>query len=166
MSRAVDRFAAAAADLGVDLRVTRYPAGTRTARDAAAAVGCELGQIVKSLVFVAGGRVVVALVSGADTVDTGRLGAAAGAGAGDARQARAEEVADATGFSIGGVPPFGHARKLETFLDRRLLDFEEVWAAAGAPDACFPIAPGELARLAEASVVDVAAGAGSGPTAS
>ena len=148
----------------MDLRVTRYPEGTRTARDAAAAVGCELAQIVKSLVFVAGGRVVVVLVSGADRVDTGRLGAAAGAG--DARQARAEEVADATGFSIGGVPPFGHTRKLETFLDRRLLDFEEVWAAAGAPDACFPIAPGELARLAEASVVDVAAGAVSGPTAS
>ena len=164
MSRAVDRFAAAAADLGVDLRVTRYPTGTRTARDAAAAVGCELAQIVKSLVFVAGGRVVVALVSGADRVDTARLGAAAGAG--DARQARAEEVTDATGFSIGGVPPFGHARKLETFLDRRLLDFTEVWAAAGTPDACFPIAPGELARLAEARVVDVAAGAVSGPTAS
>ena len=146
------------------MRVTRYPTGTRTARDAASAVGCELAQIVKSLVFVAGGRVVVALVSGADRVDPGRLGAAAGTEG--ARQARATEVAEATGFAIGGVPPFGHARRLETFLDRRLLDFEEVWAAAGTPDACFPTAPGELARLAGASVVDIAAGAGSGRAAS
>ena len=154
MSKAIDRFVAAATGLGVELRVTRYPSGTRTARDAAAAVGCELAQIVKSLVFVADGRVVVALMSGADRVDTDLLADAAGAA--DARQARAEEVADATGFTIGGVPPFGHARSLETFLDRRLLDFDEVWAAAGTPDACFPIAPGELARLAAASVVDMA----------
>lgn len=154
MGKAIDRFTAAATGLGVELQVTRYPAGTRTARDAAAAVGCELAQIVKSLVFVADGRVVVALVSGADRVDTDLLADAAGVA--DARQARAEEVADATGFTIGGVPPFGHATSLETFLDRRLLDFEVVWAAAGTPDACFPIAPGELARLAGASVVDVA----------
>ncbi len=162
MSSAVDRFVAAAADAGVELRVTRYPEGTRTARDAAAAVGCELGQIVKSLVFVAGGRVVVALVSGADRVDTERLGVAAGAA--DSRQARAGEVQQATGFAIGGVPPFGHTRPLETFCDRRLLDFDVVWAAAGTPDACFPVAPGELARLADASVVDIAAGAVSGRT--
>lgn len=154
MSKAIDRFVAAATGLGVELRVTRYPSGTRTARDAAAAVGCELAQIVKSLVFVADGRVVVALMSGADRVDTDLLADAAGAAG--ARQARAEEVAEATGFTIGGVPPFGHARSLETFLDRRLLDFDEVWAAAGTPDACFPIAPGELARLAAASVVDMA----------
>ena len=154
MSKAIDRFVAAATALGAELRVARYPSGSRTARDAAAAVGCELAQIVKSLVFVAEGRVVMVLVSGADRVDTDLLAAAAGAA--DARQARAEEVAEATGFTIGGVPPFGHTRSLETFLDRRLLDFEVVWAAAGAPDACFPIAPGELARLAGASVVDVA----------
>ena len=154
MSKAIDRFVAAATGLGVELRVTRYPSGTRTARDAAAAVGCELAQIVKSLVFVADRRVVVALMSGADRVDTDLLADAAGAAG--ARQARAEEVAEATGFTIGGVPPFGHARSLETFLDRRLLDFDEVWAAAGTPDACFPIAPGELARLAAASVVDMA----------
>ncbi len=164
MSKAADRFRAAAAELGVELRVTRYPAGTRTARDAAAAVGCELAQIVKSLVFVVGGRAVVALVSGADRVDTERLATAAGTT--DARQARATEVAEATGFSIGGVPPFGHARRLETFLDRRLLDFEEVWAAAGTPDACFPIAPSELARLAGASVADIATSAMSGRAAS
>ena len=162
MSSAVDRFVAAAADLGVELRVTRYPEGTRTARDAAAAVGCELGQIVKSLVFVAGGRVVVALVSGADRVDTDRLGAVAGAAG--SRQARAGEVQEATGFAIGGVPPFGHARRLDTFVDRRLLDFDVVWAAAGTPDACFPAAPAELARLAAACVVDIAAGAVSGRT--
>lgn len=164
MSKAVDRFLAAAADLGMTPRVTRYPTGTRTAREAAAAVGCDLAQIVKSLVFVADGRVVIALVSGADRVDTARLGAAAGAAG--SRQARADEVAEATGFAIGGVPPFGHAGTLETFCDRRLLDFDVVWAAAGTPDACFPIAPGELAGLAGATVVDIAAGAVSGPAAS
>ena len=164
MSDAVDRFLAAAADLGMTPRVTRYPTGTRTAREAAAAVGCELAQIVKSLVFVTDGRVVIALVSGADRVDTALLGAAAGAAG--SRQARADEVAEATGFAIGGVPPFGHAGRLETFCDRRLLDFDVVWAAAGTPDACFPIAPGELAGLAGATVVDIAAGAMSGPAAS
>jgi len=162
MSSALDRFSAAAADLGVELRITRYPTGTRTARDAAAAVGCELGQIVKSLVFVAGDRTVVALVSGADRVDTDRLGAAARAVG--SRQARADEVLEATGFAIGGVPPFGHARRLDTFCDRRLLDFDVVWAAAGSPFACFPVAPAELARLAAASIVDIAAVTVSGRT--
>ena len=153
MSNGVERFVTAAAGLGAEPGVTRYPAGSRTARDAAAAVGCELGQIVKSLVFVAEGRAVVALVSGADRVDTARLAAAAGAAA--ARQATAAEVQQATGFDVGGVPPFGHSEKLETFLDRRLLAFEVVWAAAGAPDACFGVAPAELARLSGAVVADV-----------
>ena len=157
MSSAVDRFVAASAPLGAELRITRYPEGTRTARDAAAAVGCELGQIVKSLVFVAGGRPVLALVSGADRVDTERLAAAAGAAA--TRQATAVEVQRATGFAVGGVPPFGHTETMETFLDRRLLAFDVVWAAAGAPDACFPIGPDELARLSGAVVADVAAAA-------
>ena len=164
MSSAVDRFVAAAADLGITPSVTRYPQGTRTARDAAEAVGCELAQIVKSLVFVAGGRVVVALVSGADRVDVALLSAAAGAS--DARQARADEVVAATGFAIGGVPPFGHTGRPATFCDRRLLDFEVVWAAAGTPDACFPIAPTELAGAAGATVVDIAAGSVSGRAAS
>ncbi len=164
VSSAVDRFTTAAADLGITPDVARYPAGTRTAREAAAAVGCELAQIVKSLVFVAGGRVVIALVSGANRVDTGLLGTAAGAT--EVRQARPDEVVEATGFAIGGVPPFGHAGRLRTFFDRRLLDFEVVWAAAGTPDACFPIAPTELARLAGATMVDIAAGAVSGRAAS
>ena len=164
MISAVDRFIAASASLGAELRITRYPEGTRTARDAAAAVGCELGQIVKSLVFVAGGRPVLALVSGADRLDTGRLAAAAGAAA--ARQATAGEVHRATGFSVGGVPPFGHTERLETFLDRRLLAFDVVWAAAGAPDACFPVGPDELAELSGAVVADVAAAAVAGRPAS
>ncbi len=168
MSKAVERFVAAAADLGFEPQVTRYPAGTRTARAAAAAVGCQLAQIVKSLVFVVGDQVVdqvvVALVSGANRVDTERLAAAVGMSG--ARQAQPDEVAEATGFAVGGVPPFGHTRRLQTILDPTLLDFEQVWAAAGTPDACFCISPGELARITDATVAQIVTGAVSTSTTS
>ena len=136
-----------------DLEVRRYPAGTRTAADAARAIGCEVGQIVKSLVFVVGGAPVVCLVSGSNQVSPDRLAALAGE---PVDKASADEVRHATGYAIGGVPPFGHVTSLPVYLDRDLLRYDEVWAAAGRPDAVFPITPLRLETLSGAIVADLA----------
>ena len=111
-----------------------------------------MGQIVKSLVFVAGGNPVVALVSGANRVDEKRLGAIAGD---PVVKADAETARSATGYSIGGVPPFGHATAVPVFMDRDLLGYEFVWAAAGGPDSVFQIEPDRLRELSGATVVDL-----------
>jgi prolyl-tRNA editing enzyme YbaK/EbsC (Cys-tRNA(Pro) deacylase) len=152
MSDAIDRFLQAAAALGHPPEIRRFPEGTKTAEAAARAVGCDLGQIVKSLVFVAGDRPVLALTSGANRVDTARLAALAGTA--DARRANPEEARVATGFAVGGTPPFGHPEPLQAFLDRDLLAFEEVWAAAGTPDSVFRTTPEELRRTTRAQVAD------------
>jgi prolyl-tRNA editing enzyme YbaK/EbsC (Cys-tRNA(Pro) deacylase) len=148
------RFAELAADLGVELEITRYPEGTRTAADAARAIGCDVAAIVKSLVFVVNGVPVLALTSGANRVDVERLGAIFDAPR--ARQATADEVRDATGFAIGGTPPFGV--QLPTLFDADLLDHETVWAAAGTPDSVFPIAPLRLIEVTGARVAEFATG--------
>jgi prolyl-tRNA editing enzyme YbaK/EbsC (Cys-tRNA(Pro) deacylase) len=153
VSRASERFLEAARVLGHPIEVRRFPQGTKTAQDAARAIGCDVGQIVKSLVFIAGGRPVLALTSGANRVDTTRLAALVGAS--EARRASPEEAREATGFAVGGTPPFGHPERVRTFLDRDLLAFEEVWAAAGTPDSVFRTSPGELQRTARAEVADL-----------
>ena len=118
--------------------VVEFPAGTRTASDAAAAIGCDVGQIVKSLVFRdgEGGPAVLVLCSGANTVDAARLGLV---------KADAEFVRAATGYAIGGVPPWGWATPpARTLIDVDLLGYDEIWAAAGTPRSVFPLAPSEL----------------------
>ncbi len=152
MSDAVDRFREAARVLGHELDVRRFPQGTRTAGDAARAIGCDVGQIVKSLVFTADGRAVLALTSGANRVDPVAL--AASAGASSVRMANADEVRAATGFAIGGTPPFGHPTPLPTFLDGDLLAYGEIWAAAGTPDSVFRTTPGKLLSATRATVAD------------
>jgi Cys-tRNA(Pro) deacylase len=152
----VARVTRAAADAGLELTVRRFPEETRTAADAARAVGCEVGQIVKSLVFVADGYPVLALVSGAHQLDPTRLAAALGAS--DVRRASGDEARQATGYAIGGVPPLGHATALPVLIDRHLLQHDVVWAAAGLPDAVFPADPRQLARAAGAREADLAAG--------
>jgi prolyl-tRNA editing enzyme YbaK/EbsC (Cys-tRNA(Pro) deacylase) len=154
MAGADERFAAAAAAAGLDVTIQRFPEGTRTAEDAARAVGCAVGQIVKSLVFLADGNPVVALVSGADRLDTGRLATALNATT--VHRADGDAVRDATGYAIGGVPPFGHARPLPVLMDRGLLVHEVVWAAAGRPDAVFAVTPAALERASGALVADLA----------
>jgi len=152
---AVDRFREQAEAAGMDVEVRRFPEGTRTAADAAAAIGCEVGQIVKSLVFVAEeGRAVLALTSGANRVDETRLAEAVGADR--VRKADADEARQATGYSIGGTPPFGHDALLAVVCDRDLAAFDEVWAAAGSPQHVFAIDPADLVRVAGARVVDLA----------
>lgn len=154
MKASVERVVAALAALGVEAQVTEFPQSTRTAEEAAAAIGAQVGQIVKSLVFMAGEQPVLALVSGVNRADTHRLATLAGA---PIRRADADAVRAATGFAIGGVPPVGHATSLPTYLDRDLLRYETVWAAAGTPNAVFPITPAELERISGATVADLAA---------
>ncbi len=120
-------------ELGLDVEVRELSDSTRTAAEAAAAVGVEVGQIVKSLVFVDGAGPLLCLCAGDRRVDPARLGA-------DVRQARGDEVREATGFSIGGVPPVGHDRPLRTVVDVSLRRFETVWCAGGTPHAVFPVA--------------------------
>jgi len=139
---------------GLEIEVARFPAGTRTAADAARAVGCDVAQIVKSLVFMADGDAVLALVSGANRVDTGKMAAAVRAA--DVRRADGDEARAATGVAIGGVPLFGHARPVAVVIDRDLLAFDRVWAAAGLPDAVFPIAPDALVSVSGGTVADLA----------
>lgn len=150
----VARVRAHASLLGVELVVRRFPAGTRTAEDAARAIGVQVAQIVKSLVFRAGGDTLVVLCSGAARVDERRLAAALEED--DVRRATANEAKDATGYAIGGVPPFAHATSCLVICDRGLLVHEEVWAASGLPDAVFRISPADLVRLSQAQVLDVA----------
>ena len=149
-----ERVAAAARATGLEIDIERFPEGTRTAADAARAVGCEVGQIVKSLVFMAGDAPILALVSGANRVDVEKLAQAAGADV--VRRADGDEARAATGFAIGGVPPFGHATTLAVLVDRDLASHERLWAAAGLPDAVFAIAPADLVRASGGRIVDIA----------
>ena len=143
-----------ARSLGLDLEVREFPEGTRTAQDAANAIGCTVDQIVKSLVFVADTDPVLVLTSGANRVDVVKVGKETGSAG--VRKADAEEVRAATGYAIGGTPPFGHARDLLVLVDRHLTDFDVVWAAAGTPRHVFPIAPADLVRVTGGRVADVA----------
>ncbi len=148
-ARAVAEAAAAG---GVAVEVREFPEGTHTAEDAARAIGVELGQIVKSLIFTVDGDVVVALVSGPNRLDAARLAAAADQPAARVARADAAAVREATGYPIGGVPPFAHARPLAAYVDEDLLAYDVVWAAAGTPRHVFALAPDDLVRLAGARV--------------
>ncbi len=148
---AIERFLAAAPD-GLAIDVVTYPEGTRTAVDAANAIGCELDQIVKSLIFSAGDGFVLALTAGGNRIDTERLAAETGEAI---SRADADGVRGATGFAIGGTPPFGHIAAIPTIIDPRLLDFAEVWAAAGTPDSVFAISPTTLVEVSGGRVVSV-----------
>jgi Cys-tRNA(Pro) deacylase len=134
---------AGARGLGLDIQPVTFENETRTAEQAAAEVGCDVAAIVKALVFHSDGRVLLFLVSGANRLDVRR--AAQAAGVASVEKADAALTKSATGFSIGGVPPFGHVSHLPVIVDEDLLRFEQVWAAGGRPDTVFPIDPGKLA---------------------
>jgi prolyl-tRNA editing enzyme YbaK/EbsC (Cys-tRNA(Pro) deacylase) len=154
LPRAAAAVVQAGRALGLELQVREFAEGTRTAADAARAIGCAVDQIVKSLVFIADQRPVLVLTSGGNRVDLARLGAAAAAAA--VRKADADEVRAATGYAIGGTPPFGHPSRLPVLVDRDLTRFDTVWAAAGTPRHVFPIRPAELLRVSGGRLADVA----------
>ena len=154
---AVQRVIDAAARKGVELDVVSFEQSTHTAEEAARAVGAEVGQIVKSLVFVVPGtdgpEPVLVLVSGANRVDVGRLAAVLTEPR--IRRATADEARQLTGFVIGGIPPFGHRQPVRTVMDPDLGRFPTVWAAAGSSNAVFEMPPASLRMLANAVVAPV-----------
>jgi prolyl-tRNA editing enzyme YbaK/EbsC (Cys-tRNA(Pro) deacylase) len=156
LPRSARRVRDALLALGLPADIVQLADSTRTAPEAAAAVGCELGAIVKSLVMrgASSGAPVLALVSGSNRADVALVAGAVGE---DVERADADWVRSVTGYAIGGIPPVGHPAPVRTVLDEDLLRFEVVWAAAGHPHAVFPVAPDALARAAGASVTRLAA---------
>jgi prolyl-tRNA editing enzyme YbaK/EbsC (Cys-tRNA(Pro) deacylase) len=148
-----DQVATSARELGLQVEVQRLEASTRTVGDAAQAVGCEEAEIAKSIVFIADGEPVICIASGAHRIDTDKLAVALDVA--EVRQAGPDEVRAATGFAIGGVPPFGHG--LPVVFDESLLEHDCVWAAAGDPHSLFKAHPQKLANCTNAVVADVAA---------
>jgi prolyl-tRNA editing enzyme YbaK/EbsC (Cys-tRNA(Pro) deacylase) len=149
-----ERVRAALAAHGLDdLPMREFAESTATALDAAAAIGTTVERIVKSLVFAAGEQPVLVLASGPNRVDLTKLAALVGA---PLRRASADQVRTWTGFAIGGVPPVGHIQRLQTYLDRDLLQYAEVWAAAGTPNTVFAIDPRLLVRITAAQVAQLA----------
>lgn len=154
----IQRVVDAAARKGVTLEIHVFSESTHTAEEAAATVGAELGQIVKSLVFVAPAdgdalQPILCLVSGPNRVDLARLAAVTGEP--EIRRANANEAKELTGFTIGGIPPIGHARPTRVIMDPALGRFQVVWAAAGTATAVFPVAPGTLRMLSNAHVAPI-----------
>ncbi len=152
MTDAATRFTEAANGLGFPVEVLTMDQSTHTALEAAGAVGCEVGAIVKSLVFLADGEPLLVLASGPNRVDTDLLGELFSC---EISKADARLVKEATGYSIGGVPPFGHPKRLRTLIDADLLRYAVVWAAAGSPTAVFSIEPDSLIELTAGEVTPV-----------
>ena len=147
------RVIEAAREAGLEISTRRFPEGTKTAADAAAAIGVVVGQIVKSLVFGVDNEIVMALVSGSNQLDEKKLAAAAGGS--KCSRVDADAVRAATGYPIGGVPPFGHSTQLRVFVDPDLLQYDEVWAAAGTWNDNFGAAPADIVRVADGVVTDL-----------
>jgi Cys-tRNA(Pro) deacylase len=147
------RVIAAAREAGLEITTRRFPEGTKTAADAAAAIGVVIGQIVKSLVFGVDNEIVMALVSGSNQLDEKKLAAAVGGS--KCSRVDADAVRAATGYPIGGVPPFGHSTQLRVFVDPDLLQYDEVWAAAGTWNDNFGAAPADIVRVASGVVTDL-----------
>lgn len=152
------RVQQALAAAGFDFQVREFPASTRTSAEAAAAIGCAVAQIAKSLIFRAGtsGRPVLVMASGANRVDEKAVGRLLGE---RLERADAEFVRTNTGFAIGGVPPVGHRVQPACFIDADLMALEEIWAAAGTPNAVFRLTPAALAGLTGGQVAEVKKGA-------
>ena len=150
------RVTEAANAAGLTIEVRQFPEGTKTAQDAADAIGVTVGQIVKSLVFGVDDEIVMALVSGSNQLDEKKLAAAAGGA--KCKRVDADAVRAATGYAIGGVPPFGHSTQLRVFVDPDLLQYDEVWAAAGTWNDNFGAAPADIVRVAGGVVTDLKRG--------
>ena len=151
--RNVTRVVEAGERLGVAVVPTTFPEGTKTAQDATDAIGVAVGQIVKSLIFAVDGELLLAYVSGSNQLDENKLALAAGGLM--CSRVDADAVRETTGFPIGGVPPFGHVTELRVFIDPDLLQYGEVWAAAGTWHDVFALSPQQLVGASGGSVVDL-----------
>ncbi len=149
----VTRVIEAGRELGVDVVPRNFAEGAKTAQDAADVIGVGVGQIVKSLIFGVDGELVLAYVSGSNQLDEKKLAAAAGGA--KCKRVDADAVRTSTGYPIGGVPPFGHLNPLDVFIDPDLLQYDEVWAAAGTWHDVFAISPADLVRASSGTVTDL-----------
>src|SRR2546423_11705395 len=152
---AADRVRVALGNAGLHPEIRQFAESTRTAQEAANAIGVTVGQIVKSLLFMSGDRPVLALISGCNQLDTAKLSQLTGT---DIRKADAATVRQVTGYAIGGVPPFGFPSRIQTYIDADLLQYEEIWAAAGTPNHVFRTTPTELTTLTQATPADLKRG--------
>ena len=154
--RAAEFQRRAADEHGFEVDVHEFREGTKTAADAADAIGCAVAQIASGIVLSAAGDLVAVVTSGANRVDEASVADQLDVDAGSVSMADADEIKATLGWAIGGVPPFCHDADVPVFMDETLTDYEEVWAAAGTPEAVFPIAPDRLRQLSGATVADVA----------
>ncbi len=154
LSPSAQKVQEALSQSGVRLQVVELPGSTRTSAEAAQAVGCQVGQIAKSLVFKTSDtqKPILVIASGANRVDEAKVGARLGEAIG---KADADFVRSRTGFVIGGVPPVGHSEGLKTFIDEDLLNYQQIWAAAGTPNAVFPLTPTDLIQITHGEVIKV-----------
>ncbi|MBN1994208.1 MAG: YbaK/EbsC family protein [Anaerolineae bacterium] len=157
MHPTAQKVVAVAQALGLNITVKEFAVPTRTADDAARAIGCAPAQIVKSLLFVVDGRPTLALVSGPNRLDEKKLAALCGVGRKKVKRGDADTVRAATGFAIGGVPPFGHQTRLPVYIDQDFWQFNVIWAAAGTPNAVFAVSPDDLARVTAGVAADLKA---------
>ncbi|PSP79678.1 prolyl-tRNA editing protein [Halobacteriales archaeon QS_1_68_20] len=155
-SRAEEFAERAREEHGVEIDVEEFPEGTKTAADAADALGCDVAQIASSIVFIADAETVVVVTSGANRVSESKLAGILRVDESAVRMGDPDEIRERVGWSIGGVPPFCHDGDVRTYLDETLLDHDTVWAAAGTPETVFPIDPERLRSIVEADAVDVA----------
>jgi Cys-tRNA(Pro) deacylase len=155
MHPTTQKVADAAHELGLKITIKEFEVTTRTAADAAQAIGCEVAQIVKSLVFVVDGQPTLALVSGINRLDEKKLATLGGVSPKKVKRADADTAREVTGYAIGGVPPFGHKTRLPTYIDQDFWQFEVIWAAAGTPNAVFAITPDDLARVTGGIMADL-----------
>lgn len=155
MHPTAQKVAEAARTLGLSIDIKEFEASTRTAQDAANAIGCQVAQIVKSLLFVVDNQPIMVLVSGDNRLDEKKLAGLCGVGRKKVKRASADDARAATGFAIGGVPPFGHITPLLTYIDEDFLQFDLIWAAAGTPNAVFSITPAELVKATTGTVANL-----------
>ena len=155
MHPTAQKFAVLAQEYGLDIAVQEYAEGARTAEEAAAAVGCGVVQIVKSLLFVVQDQPTMVLVSGGNRLDEKKLAALCGVDRKQIRRSNADSAREVTGYAIGGIPPFGHVTPLLTYVDADLLLYEVLWAAAGTPHTVFAVTPHDLVRVTNGTVADV-----------
>ncbi|MGQ9503041.1 MAG: YbaK/EbsC family protein [Anaerolineae bacterium] len=155
MHPSAQKVALAAQELGLTIEIVEFAETTRTASDAANAIGCQVAQIVKSLLFLVDSRPILALVSGANRLDEAKLAALCGTAPQNVKRADAETAKTITGFAIGGIPPFGHTSTLPVYVDADLMGFNVVWAAAGTPHSVFAITPHELIRATKGIIADL-----------